>query len=154
MRYQDVNLRPRGWLALLLVIAVLLSACQTAATPVAVEPRPRRPASLRATRRLVRPLKRPRPRRLGLPRSRVQSRPRPHRRPPDAGSHGHPRADRHLGADGCGQAESIKDTENFLVLGMDQRPGERGWRTDTIIVVAIDYEANQVGLLSIPATCG
>ena len=46
--------------------------------------------------------------------------------------------------------KSIKDTENFLVLGMDQRPGERGWRTDTIIVVAIDYEAKQVGLLSIP----
>ena len=46
--------------------------------------------------------------------------------------------------------KSIKDTENFLVLGMDQRPGERGWRTDTIIVVAVDYEAKQVGLLSIP----
>jgi LCP family protein required for cell wall assembly len=46
--------------------------------------------------------------------------------------------------------KSIRDTENFLVLGMDQRPGERGWRTDTIIVVAIDYEAKQVGMLSIP----
>jgi len=48
------------------------------------------------------------------------------------------------------EPKSIKDTENFLVLGMDQRPGERGWRTDTIIVVAVDYEAKQVGLLSIP----
>ena len=38
MRYLDVNSRPRRWLALLLVIAVLLSACQTAPTPVAVEP--------------------------------------------------------------------------------------------------------------------
>jgi polyisoprenyl-teichoic acid--peptidoglycan teichoic acid transferase len=46
--------------------------------------------------------------------------------------------------------KSIKDTENILVLGMDQRPGERGWRTDTIIVVAIDYDAKQVGLISIP----
>jgi LCP family protein required for cell wall assembly len=33
---------------------------------------------------------------------------------------------------------------------MDQRPGERGWRTDTIIVVAVDYDAKQVGMVSIP----
>lgn len=45
---------------------------------------------------------------------------------------------------------SLTETENILVLGMDQRPGERGWRTDTIIVVAIDHEAKQVGLISIP----
>ena len=46
MRYQDGDLR-RAWLALLLVIAVLLSACQTAATPAAAEPTgPRRLASL------------------------------------------------------------------------------------------------------------
>jgi LCP family protein required for cell wall assembly len=45
---------------------------------------------------------------------------------------------------------SLTETENILVLGMDQRPGERGWRTDTIIVVAIDHEAKQVGMISIP----
>lgn len=45
---------------------------------------------------------------------------------------------------------SLKETENILVLGTDQRPGERGWRTDTIIVVAIDHEAKQVGMISIP----
>ena len=46
--------------------------------------------------------------------------------------------------------KSLKETENILVLGMDQRPGELGWRTDTIIVVAIDYDAKQVGMVSIP----
>ena len=46
--------------------------------------------------------------------------------------------------------KSIRDTENILLLGMDQRPGEGVWRTDTIMVAAIDYEANQVGIVSIP----
>lgn len=46
--------------------------------------------------------------------------------------------------------KSIHETDNILVLGMDQRPGEGAWRTDTIMVVAIDYDANQVGVVSIP----
>lgn len=46
--------------------------------------------------------------------------------------------------------KTIRETENILLLGMDQRPGEGAWRTDTIMVAAIDYEANRVGVVSIP----
>ncbi len=41
-------------------------------------------------------------------------------------------------------------SDNFLVLGMDARPGESDWRTDTIMVVAIDHQQGQVGVVSIP----
>ncbi len=41
-------------------------------------------------------------------------------------------------------------TENILILGMDRRPDEVVWRTDTIMVVALDTESNQVGVISIP----
>ena len=44
----------------------------------------------------------------------------------------------------------LDQTENILVLGTDQRPGDQAWRTDTIIIVAIDHEAKQVGMISIP----
>jgi LCP family protein required for cell wall assembly len=44
-----------------------------------------------------------------------------------------------------------KERVNLLVLGVDQRPGERGpWRTDTMIVVSIDPESKSAGVLSIP----
>ncbi len=33
---------------------------------------------------------------------------------------------------------------------MDARPGDKAWRTDTIMIVAVDNEANQVGIFSIP----
>ena len=33
---------------------------------------------------------------------------------------------------------------------MDARPGDVAWRTDTIMIVAVDTEANQVGIFSIP----
>ncbi len=46
--------------------------------------------------------------------------------------------------------KSLRDTDNYLVLGIDPRPGDRAWRTDTIMVVAVDHEANQVGIFSIP----
>lgn len=46
--------------------------------------------------------------------------------------------------------KTIRDTDNILILGMDQRPGEGVWRTDTIMVAAIDYQANRVGVVSIP----
>lgn len=46
--------------------------------------------------------------------------------------------------------KTIHETDNYLVLGMDQRPNEGAWRTDTIIVVAVDYDAGQVGMVSIP----
>jgi polyisoprenyl-teichoic acid--peptidoglycan teichoic acid transferase len=41
-------------------------------------------------------------------------------------------------------------TDNILVLGSDQRPGDGGWRTDTVMVVAVDYKSNQVGIVSLP----
>ncbi len=44
-----------------------------------------------------------------------------------------------------------KERVNILVLGVDQRPGERGpWRTDTLLVASIDPESKSAGLLSIP----
>ncbi len=46
--------------------------------------------------------------------------------------------------------KTLRETENILLLGMDERPGEGVWRTDTIMVAAIDYAANQVGIVSIP----
>ncbi len=46
--------------------------------------------------------------------------------------------------------KTIRETENILLLGMDQRPGEGVWRTDTIMIAAIDYEAGRVGVVSIP----
>ena len=152
MRYQDVNLRPRGWLALLLVIAVLLSACQTAATPVAVEPTAAptsEPAALTSE-----PAEAPEAP-TAVP---TEAAPEPSPVPPTAtpaptetpAPTDTPAPTATSAPTVVVKPKSIKDTENFLVLGMDQRPGERGWRTDTIIVVAIDYEANQVGLLSIP----
>jgi LCP family protein required for cell wall assembly len=40
---------------------------------------------------------------------------------------------------------------NILVLGIDQRPGERGYyRTDTMIVVHIDPNSGKIGMLSLP----
>ncbi len=40
---------------------------------------------------------------------------------------------------------------NILLLGIDQRPGEQGYyRTDTMIVVHIDPNTGQIGMLSLP----
>jgi LCP family protein required for cell wall assembly len=41
-------------------------------------------------------------------------------------------------------------TENILVLGTDNRPELEAWRTDTIMVLALDRKTNQVGVISIP----
>jgi len=43
-------------------------------------------------------------------------------------------------------------TDNILVLGIDRRPNspDPSWRTDTIMVVAIDHQTDQVGVVSIP----
>ena len=151
MRYQDVNPRPRGWLALLLVIAVLLSACQTAPTPVAVEPTAAPTSEPAPDHEPVEATEAP----TAVP---TESAPEPSPVPPTAtpaptetpAPTDTPAPTATAAPTVVVKPKSIKDTENFLVLGMDQRPGERGWRTDTIIVVAIDYEAKQVGLLSIP----
>jgi LCP family protein required for cell wall assembly len=41
-------------------------------------------------------------------------------------------------------------TENFLVLGADVRPGPWMMHTDSIMLVALDHDTQQVGVLSIP----
>lgn len=44
----------------------------------------------------------------------------------------------------------LQRTENFLVLGADVRPGPWMMHTDSIMLVAIDHDTEQVGILSIP----
>jgi LCP family protein required for cell wall assembly len=44
----------------------------------------------------------------------------------------------------------LQRTENFLVLGADVRPGPWMMHTDSIMLVAIDRDTEQVGILSIP----
>jgi LCP family protein required for cell wall assembly len=44
----------------------------------------------------------------------------------------------------------LDKTDNILVLGADVRPGRWKPNTDSIMVVAIDHESKQVGIVSIP----
>jgi LCP family protein required for cell wall assembly len=46
----------------------------------------------------------------------------------------------------------LDQTDNILVLGVDHRSGdpEPSWRTDTIMVVAVDRAASRVGVIGIP----
>lgn len=39
---------------------------------------------------------------------------------------------------------------NIALLGSDKRPGSGAWRTDSMIIVSVDFEANVVRLLSLP----
>jgi LCP family protein required for cell wall assembly len=39
---------------------------------------------------------------------------------------------------------------NIVLLGSDKRPGSGAWRTDSMIIVSVDQQANVVRLLSIP----
>jgi LCP family protein required for cell wall assembly len=45
---------------------------------------------------------------------------------------------------------ALQNTENILLLGTDRRENDRSWRTDTIMLAAIDWESQRVGLLSFP----
>ncbi|MGE5602126.1 MAG: LCP family protein [Nitrososphaerales archaeon] len=47
-------------------------------------------------------------------------------------------------------ARRLEKTENILVLGDDTHHGYEIWRTDSIMVLAIDREKGQVGVISIP----
>lgn len=47
-------------------------------------------------------------------------------------------------------ARRLEKTENILVLGDDSHHGYEIWRTDSMLVVAIDREKGQVGVISIP----
>jgi LCP family protein required for cell wall assembly len=44
----------------------------------------------------------------------------------------------------------LDKTDNILVLGADVRPGRWKPNTDSIMVIAIDHETKQVGIVSIP----
>src|SRR5512143_1467222 len=43
----------------------------------------------------------------------------------------------------------LPGTLNIVLLGSDHRPGSTDWRTDTIIVVMIDPNAGQVGVVNV-----
>jgi LCP family protein required for cell wall assembly len=47
-------------------------------------------------------------------------------------------------------ARPLDRTQNILILGSDQRPGQSNWNTDTLMVAAVDWDNGQVGLLSVP----
>ena len=49
-----------------------------------------------------------------------------------------------------GPAAKWANTENYLILGTDRRPGWTQWRTDTIILVGLDRAHNRAAVLSIP----
>jgi LCP family protein required for cell wall assembly len=44
----------------------------------------------------------------------------------------------------------LHKTDNILVMGIDQRPGEVAWNTDTIMVLAVDPANKRVGVVNIP----
>jgi LCP family protein required for cell wall assembly len=46
--------------------------------------------------------------------------------------------------------ERLQNTENILLLGTDRREGWGNWRTDTIMLAIIDWETNQVAVVSFP----
>ncbi len=47
-------------------------------------------------------------------------------------------------------APTATNTLNLVLLGSDRRPGSSDWRTDTIIIVAIDVKSRQAGVISVP----
>ena len=44
----------------------------------------------------------------------------------------------------------LDQTFNILLMGSDQRPGERAWRTDTIMIAAVDFPNKRIGVVSLP----
>lgn len=136
--------RPRAGLLLLLVLALTLSACQGAApasTPAAPTSMPVAPAPATAQQTVET---------TSAPTAEPAPSASPTAEPTQVPATTAPAATPTLTPAATAAPKSIRDTDNILVLGMDQRPGELGWRTDTIIVVALDYESKRVGLLSIP----
>lgn len=41
-------------------------------------------------------------------------------------------------------------TTNILLLGSDRRPNDVNWRTDVIMILALDFEAGKAGVISLP----
>jgi len=46
--------------------------------------------------------------------------------------------------------ERLQNTENILLLGTDKREGWGSWRTDSMMLVAIDHDTNQIAVISFP----
>ena len=49
-----------------------------------------------------------------------------------------------------GPALAWSQTDNYLVLGTDHRPGWSNWRTDSLIVVGIDRPNGRIAVFSVP----
>lgn len=49
-----------------------------------------------------------------------------------------------------GPAFNWSQTENYLILGTDHRPGWTNWRTDVVMVVGVDRANNRAAVFSIP----
>lgn len=49
-----------------------------------------------------------------------------------------------------GPAFNWSQTENYLLLGTDHRPGWTSWHTDVIMIVGVDRANNRVAVFSIP----
>jgi LCP family protein required for cell wall assembly len=47
-------------------------------------------------------------------------------------------------------APSLDRTINILLLGSDRRPNTPNWRTDVMMIIAIDEATKQVGVISLP----
>lgn len=45
---------------------------------------------------------------------------------------------------------SLQKTTNILLLGSDRRPNTPNWRTDVMMIIAIDEATKQVGVISLP----
>lgn len=45
---------------------------------------------------------------------------------------------------------SLDKTTNILLLGSDRRPNTPNWRTDVMMIIAIDEATKQVGVISLP----
>jgi LCP family protein required for cell wall assembly len=126
-----------AWPAILLVIILALTACQP--VPVATSPVERPPvlSPTATTEVTVEPT-------ATLPPTVVPSSPTPEPPTPT------PEPSLTPTASSTPTPKTLKETDNYLILGIDPRPGDTAWRTDTIMVVAVDHEANQVGIFSIP----
>ncbi|MEZ4614041.1 MAG: LCP family protein [Caldilineaceae bacterium] len=44
----------------------------------------------------------------------------------------------------------LEQTTNILVLGSDRRPDTPNWRTDVMMIVALDFSSGKAGVISVP----
>jgi LCP family protein required for cell wall assembly len=80
----------------------------------------------------------PQPPAAGMPQPYVEQAQQPSVAPPDKPSNA-PAA-----------SPSLQKTTNILLLGSDRRPNTPNWRTDVMMIIAIDEATKQVGVISLP----